>query len=53
MIILLVIMGVLLGKDNAAVTYVFDVLKDVVNPPFMIIVGFYFLAQVAGKARGK
>lgn len=28
---------------------VFDLLKDVVVQPFSIIIGFYFLAQIAGK----
>lgn len=46
-------MGVILGKDAASVQFLFEAFVDVVNPPFMIIVGFYFLSQVVGKARGK
>ncbi len=46
-------MGVLLGKDATSVKFLFEAFRDVVNPPFMVIVGFYFLSQVAGKARGK
>ena len=32
--------------------YALLMLQDVVNPPFMIVVGFYFLKSVAEAARG-
>lgn len=34
------------GDDSFAV-WVFEVIKDVVNGPFMIIVGFYFMTSLA------
>jgi hypothetical protein len=46
-------LGLWLGKDAAQVTWLIELLTDVVMQPFSIIVGFYFLAQVAGAARGK
>lgn len=45
-------MGIILGKDAASVKFLFETFTDVVNDPFMIIVGFYFLSQVVSKARG-
>lgn len=50
-VMLLVIMGLWLGKNSAQVDWLLTVLKDVVNDPFMIIMGFYFLAHVVGSAR--
>lgn len=52
-VLMLLILGIVFGKDAAAVKFVFETMKDIVNPPFMIIVGFYFLSQVVSKARGK
>lgn len=52
-VLILIGLGIALGKDAASVKFVFETLKDIVNPPFMIIVGFYFLSQVVSKARGK
>lgn len=52
-VLILLILGIVFGKDAASVKFVFDTMKDIVNPPFMIIVGFYFLSQVVSKARGK
>lgn len=31
--------------------FVFDILGDVVNPPFMIVLGFYFLTHVVRGAK--
>lgn len=47
------VLGVWLGKDAPSVRYLIELLTDVVMQPFSIIVGFYFLAQVVGNARGK
>lgn len=52
-VLLLMALGIIFGKEAASVKFVFDTMKDIVNPPFMIIVGFYFLSQVVSKARGK
>lgn len=52
---LLILVGVasqLLGAEANA-TYVFDVIADLVNEPFMIIIGFYFLAHVMRSFQGK
>ena len=51
-VMLLVVSGLLNGKDSAAVEWLFKVLTEVVNDPFMIIIGFYFLAHVMGKFKG-
>ena len=53
LVMLLAGLGVWLGKEAPAVDYLFRLLTDVVMQPFSIIVGFYFLAQVVGNARGK
>jgi len=43
----IVVMCVAKFFDNATfATYMFEVMRDVVGPPFMIIVGFYFLAHI-------
>lgn len=52
-VLVMLALGLMLGKDATSVKFVFEILKDIVNPPFMIIVGFYFLSQVVSKARGK
>lgn len=52
-VLILLALGIIFGKDAASVEFVFETMKDIVNPPFMIIVGFYFLSQVVSKARGK
>ena len=52
-VLILLALGIAFGKDAASVKFVFETMKDIVNPPFMIIVGFYFLSQVVSKARGK
>lgn len=52
-VLILIALGITLGKDAASVKFMFETLVDIVNPPFMIIVGFYFLSQVVSKARGK
>lgn len=46
-------LGIWLGKDANSVRWLIELLTDVVMQPFSIIVGFYFLAQVVGNARGK
>lgn len=51
LVLLLAALGLWLGKEAEGVKYLFELLRDVVNEPFMIIVGFYFLAQVVGNAR--
>jgi hypothetical protein len=51
--VLLVVLTVflkLIGSESSQ--FVFDMLKDVVNNPFMMIIGFYFLAHVT-KGLGK
>ena len=53
MVILLVAFGLMFGKDSSSFNLLFEVMKDIVNPPFMIIVAFYFMSQLASKARGK
>jgi hypothetical protein len=53
LVLLLAGLGMWLGKDAPAVDYLFKLLTEVVMQPFSIIVGFYFLAQVVGNARGK
>ena len=35
--------------NESASKFVFDVLKENINVPFMIVVGFYFAAHVVGK----
>lgn len=52
-VLLLMAIGIMLGKEAASVQFLFETFVDIVNPPFMIIVGFYFLSQVVSKARGK
>ena len=51
LVFILIGIGLTLGKDSVSVQFLYDVMADVVNPPFMIIVGFYFLAHVVGNAR--
>ncbi len=51
LVLLLAGIGLWLGKEAAGVKWLYELLRDVVNDPFMIIVGFYFLAQVVGNAR--
>ena len=53
LVILAAGLGLWHGKDAAQVTWLIELLTDVVMQPFSIIVGFFFLAQVAGAARGK
>lgn len=33
--------------------FLFNVLKDIVNTPFMIIIGFYFAAQIIDRFKNK
>ena len=43
----LVLLGVAVYKfDSGFSMFIFDTLRDLVNEPFMIIMGFYFLAHV-------
>lgn len=51
LVILLVVFGLLAGKESVAVEWLFKVMKEIVMQPFSIIVGFYFLAHVVGNAR--
>lgn len=51
LIIISVVAGLISGKDSESVKFLFEIMKDIVNPPFMIILGFYFLAHVVGNAR--
>lgn len=51
LVLLLAALGILFGEEAAAVKYLFKLLDDIVNDPFMIIIGFYFLAHVVGNAR--
>jgi hypothetical protein len=45
---LLVLAGVIVDQfDNQRADYIFNTLTDIVNPPFMIIAGFYFLKHIA------
>ncbi len=44
-----VILGII-GFDQQA-KFIYSALNDIVNPPFMIVAGFYFLAHVVGKSR--
>ncbi len=44
-----VILGII-GFDEQA-KFIYSALNDIVNPPFMIVAGFYFLAHVVGKSR--
>ena len=53
LVLLLIGVVILKGADSIMFDDLFKVLKDVVNPPFMIIVGFYFLAHVVGKSKGQ
>lgn len=53
LIIISVVAGLINGKDSESVKFLFEIMKDIVNPPFMIILGFYFLAHVVGKGRGQ
>ena len=53
LIIVAVVFGLILGKEAASVQFLIEILKDIVNPPFMIILGFYFLAHVVGKGKGQ
>jgi len=53
LVLLMIALGLMFGGDTPAVDWLFKVLDEVVNPPFMIIVGFYFLAHVVGNARSK
>ena len=50
-VFLLIGMGLAFGEESAAVEWLFRVLTEVINQPFMIIIGFYFLAHVVGNAR--
>ena len=50
-IIVAVVYGLLAGKDAEGTKFLLEMLEKVVNPPFMIVVGFYFLAHVVGNAR--
>ena len=51
LVLLLIIVASFAGNDSQMFKDLFDIMKDVVNPPFMIIVAFYFLAHVVGNAR--
>lgn len=51
MVITTIGIGLLTGKESAQTGFMLESFK-VVNDPFMIIIGFYFLAHVVGKARG-
>ena len=44
---LMILMGVLTWRlDERYSVFIFDTLRDIVNAPFMIIIGFYFAAHV-------
>lgn len=50
----LIVAGVI-AKSLGAVevsTFIFNTLKDNVNTPFSIIIGFYFAAHIASKLKG-
>ena len=51
LVILLIAFGLIAGEESVAVKWLFKVMDEIVNNPFMIIVGFYFLAHVVGNAR--
>jgi hypothetical protein len=51
LVLLTVAVGLLLGGDHAKVTFLMNILVEVVMQPFSIIVGFYFLAHVVSNAR--
>lgn len=44
-----VILGVF-GLDEQA-KFIYTALNDIVNPPFMIVAAFYFLAHVVGRSK--
>ncbi len=52
-VILMLALGLFAGADSVMFKAIKTVLVDVVMQPFSIIIGFYFLAHVASKARGK
>ncbi len=52
-VVLMLVLGLFFGVDSPMFQAIKTVLVDVVMQPFSIIVGFYFLAHVASKARGK
>jgi len=47
-VLVLIAVGLYFVSVEAS-NFVFSVIKDVVNPPFMIITAFYFMAHIAGK----
>ena len=51
LVFVLIAVGLLFGKDAAQVKFLLEIMRDIVNPPFMIVVGFYFLAHVVSNAR--
>ena len=51
LVFVLITVGLIFGKEAAQVEFLLDIMKDIVNPPFMIVVGFYFLAHVVNNAR--
>lgn len=51
-VVLLLALALFAGLESQAFKAVKAVMVDVVMQPFSIIVGFYFLAQLASKARG-
>ena len=51
LVLLLVIFGSIAGGKSDTVLFLFDIMEDIVMPPFIVIVGFYFLSQVVSKAK--
>ena len=49
-LVLLVVALKLLGLDSA--DDIFNILKEIVNNPFMLVVGFYFAAHIVRGAKG-
>ena len=50
-LILLMVFARLIGRTEDA-GFIFDTLRDLVNKPFMIIIGFYFVAHVVRAFKG-
>jgi len=46
LVLVAVVAGFFNDSDSSFSLFVFDVLDNVVNPPFMIVIGFYFAAHV-------
>ena len=49
-LIVLAVFLKLIGSEDSK--FVFDTLRDVVNAPFMIVIGFYFAAHVVRGMKG-